>query len=232
MGRTKILVIEDEPDILELVEYNLRREGYEVRTASDGEAGLQQARRDVPHLILLDLMLPNIDGLEVCRKLREDSATRAIPIVMVSARGEESDVVLGLELGAEDYVTKPFSPRVLIARVRAVLRRSTRTAEQERAQRIERGPLRIDATKHQATIGEDEIELTATEFRLLFFLASHPGRVFTRDHLVSRVVGDMAIVTPRNIDVHVRSIRKKLGDHRELIETVRGVGYRFREDEA
>ncbi|MEM7164675.1 MAG: response regulator [Planctomycetota bacterium] len=229
MSREKVLVVEDESDILELIEYNLERDGYRVYSCRDGEGGLELARQAGPDLVLLDLMLPGLDGIEVCRKLKEDPVTRAIPVIMVTAKGEESDVGLGLGVGADDYVAKPFSPKELLARVRAVLRRGTLRQEQSTDDRISRDGVTIDVTRHQVTVDDNPVSLTATEFRLLHFLASHPGRVFPRDHLLSRVIGEDAIVVDRNIDVHVRAIRKKLGDHRELIETVRGVGYRFRD---
>lgn len=224
----KIVVIEDEDDILEVIAYNLKREGYEVVTSTSGEDGLEKIEKSSPHLVVLDLMLPEIDGIELCRKLKSDPLTRAIPVIMVTAKGEESDVVLGLGVGADDYITKPFSPRELVARVKAVLRRSHARPEGESRDRIARGGVVIDPQRHDVQVDGEPVTLTATEFRLLHFLASHPGRVFTRDHLLSRVIGEDAIVIDRNIDVHVRAIRKKLGPYRELIETIRGVGYRFK----
>jgi DNA-binding response OmpR family regulator len=230
LKRQKILVVEDEPDILEVIEYNLTREGFRVLTARDGEDGLKKARQDLPDALILDLMLPGLDGLEVCRKLRGDDVTRNVPILMVTAKGEESDIVVGLSIGADDYLVKPFSPRELIARLRAVLRRTQ--AQQQRAEndRIEVGTLVVDRTRHEVTVNGDAIIFTPTELRLLHFLGSHPGRVFTRDQLLARAIGEHAVVLDRNIDVHVRSIRRKLGDERERIETVRGVGYRFRDE--
>ncbi len=225
----KIVVIEDEDDILEVIAYNLKREGYEVVTSTSGEDGLEKIEKSSPHLVVLDLMLPEIDGIELCRKLKSDPLTRAIPVIMVTAKGEESDVVLGLGVGADDYITKPFSPRELVARVKAVLRRSHTRPEGESRERIARGGVVIDPQRHDVQVDGEPVTLTATEFRLLHFLASHPGRVFTRDHLLSRVIGEDAIVIDRNIDVHVRAIRKKLSRHRELIETIRGVGYRFKD---
>lgn len=223
----KIVVIEDEPDILEVIEYNLSREGYDVRSTRDGEEGLLLVRKETPSLVLLDLMLPGLDGLEVCRKLKEDAATRTIPIIMVTAKGEESDIVVGLGLGADDYVVKPFSPKELLARIRAVLRRGPMKEEQGLRERIVKGDVVIDASRHEVRVDGEPIPFTATEFRLLHFLAAHPGRVFARDHLLSRVIKGGAIVVDRNIDVHIRSLRQKLGKHRHLIETIRGVGYRF-----
>ncbi|MGD8869866.1 MAG: response regulator [Gemmatimonadales bacterium] len=229
MKTEKIVVIEDEADILEVIEYNLRREGFDVVSSESGEDGLEKVESAAPDLILLDLMLPEIDGIELCRRLKSDPLTAGIPIIMVTAKGEESDVVLGLGVGADDYVTKPFSPKELIARVKAVLRRGKLRVDTERKDRIVRDGVVVDIKRHEVRVDGESVSFTATELRLLHFLASHPGRVFTRDHLLSRVIGEDAIVIDRNIDVHVRAIRKKLGAHRDLIETVRGVGYRFRE---
>ncbi|MEN8150739.1 MAG: response regulator [Planctomycetota bacterium] len=228
-GRETILVVEDEEDILEVIRYNLAREGYRVHGVRNGEEGLDRIRRENPNLVLLDLMLPGVDGLEICRRIKKDPVTRMIPVVMVTAKGEESDVVLGLGMGADDYVVKPFSPRELVARVKAVLRRGPLLEDRAAGERIERGALVVDIGRHEARVDGEPITVTATEMRLLHFLAAHPGRVFTRDHLLSRVIGEHAVVIDRNIDVHIGSIRKKLGDHRDLISTVRGVGYRFRE---
>lgn len=225
----KIVVIEDEADILEVIEYNLRREGYEVIPSQNGEDGLEKIEKSAPDLVLLDLMLPEIDGVELCRKLKSDPLTAAIPVIMVTAKGEESDIVLGLGVGADDYVTKPFSPKELIARVKAVLRRGKPRERGRGEDRLVRGAVTVDLKRHEVKVDGTPVTFTATELRMLHFLASHPGRVFTRDHLLARVIGEDAIVIDRNIDVHVRAIRKKLGAHRDLIETVRGVGYRFRE---
>ncbi len=230
MSATKVVVIEDEPDILELIEYNLRREGFEVVTATSGRVGLTVIGREKPDLVLLDLLLPGLDGLDVCRRLRAVESTRDLPVIMVTARGEESDVVLGLGVGADDYIHKPFSPRELIARVRAVLRRGP-MRESDPDRRVVRGPLMVDPIRHRIAVDGRRLEFTPTEFRLVHFLASHPGRVFTRGQLLDRAIGDRAIVIDRNIDVHVRAVRKKLGSHRDLIETVRGIGYSFRDDE-
>jgi two-component system phosphate regulon response regulator PhoB len=231
MNRERILVIEDEPDILEMIRYNLDREGYRVSTVVNGEDGFERAQQDSPDLVLLDLMLPGIDGLEICRRLKADPVTRAIPIVMVTAKGDESDIVLGLGLGADDYVPKPFSPKELVARVKAVLRRAPLREESSARERVVFGAVVIDAGRHRVSVSDNDVPFTATEFRLLHFLATHPGRIFTREHLLSRVIEDAAVVGERNIDVHVRSIRGKLGPQRDLIETVRGVGYRFHEPE-
>ena len=228
MAKPKILVIEDEPDILEVIQYNLEREGCTVLVCRDGEQGLSRMRTDDPDLVILDLMLPGMDGVELCRRAKADPVTRAIPILMVTAKSEESDVVLGLGLGAEDYLSKPFSPRELIARVKVVLRRGPAKAEST-SERVVRGALTVDLARHEARVGDQLVTLTPTEMRLLHFLASHPGRVFPRAHLLSRVIGEDAIVTDRNIDVHVRALRQKLGEQGSCIETVRGVGYRFGE---
>jgi phosphate regulon transcriptional regulator PhoB len=232
MPGIKILVIEDEADIQEVIAYNLRREGYEVVTCDDGAEGFDMARHETPSLLLLDLMLPGMDGIEICRRLRQDPITSNIPIIMVTAKGEESDVVIGLGVGADDYVVKPFSPRELVARVRAVLRRGPVQESRTIRERIARDGLLVDAAKHQVQIDGKAVPFTATEFRLLHFLAAHPGRVFTRNQLLNRVVGDDAVVIDRNIDVHIRAIRKKLGPYRRLIETQRGVGYRFQDKES
>jgi two-component system phosphate regulon response regulator PhoB len=229
MGVAKILVIEDEPDIVEVITYNLEREGYEVRSARDGEEGLRRTRQENPSLVLLDLMLPGIDGVELCRTLRSDPATRSIPIIMLTAKGDESDVVLGLGVGADDYVKKPFSPKELVARVRAVLRRSAERQADLKAGKLHVRGVVIDPRRHEVSVDGKSIDLTPTEFRLLRALASRPGWVFERGELLSQVVGPDTIVVDRSIDVHVNSIRKKLGRRRELIQTVRGVGYKFAE---
>ena len=227
MNTTKIVVVEDENDITELVKYNLEREGFEVKTANNGNLALEIIRQEDPNLVLMDLMLPGMDGLEVCRRVKSDPLTSRIPIIMVTAKGEESDIVLGLGLGADDYITKPFSVKELIARTKTVLRRGPIKEESTKGDRLIIDSLVIDATKHQIYNGSDRLSFTATEFRLLHFLASHPGRVFTRDQLMSRVIGQDTNVVDRNIDVHIRSIRKKLGESKYMIETIRGVGYRF-----
>jgi len=228
MSKPKVLVVEDDADIRELLQYSLAREGYEVTVAPDGRAGLTAAKRTVPDLVLLDLMLPGTDGLEVCRQLRTDRATNGSAIIMVTAKGEESDVVLGLGLGADDYVLKPFKTNELLARVKAVMRRTredTRMPDDRRT--IVFGGLRIDPERHKVTLDDEVVTLTATEFRILHYLASRPGRVFTRDQILTASMGQNSMVLERNIDVHIRSIRRKLGRHRDLIETVRAIGYRF-----
>jgi two-component system phosphate regulon response regulator PhoB len=227
--REKIVVVEDEADILEVMTYNLRKEGFRVRGETDGVEGLLAIKDEVPDLVILDIMLPSLDGVEICRRIKQDAVTRDIPIMMVSARGDESDVVLGLGLGADDYLCKPFGAKELIARVQAVLRRGPLKQSQGEARRIVRGDLVVDMDRHQVEAGGKVLEFTATQMRLLHFLAGHAGRVFTRDQLLSRAVGGDVIVTDRNIDVHIRAIRKKLGPLEAVIETVRGVGYRFRD---
>jgi DNA-binding response OmpR family regulator len=227
VSRETVLVIEDESDILEVIEYNLRREGFEVQSSREGREGLRMVRGEMPSLLLLDLMLPGVDGIEICRQVKADPATRQIPVLIVSAKGEESDVVLGLGVGADDYITKPFSPRELIARVKAVLRRGPLRDETAGQERISISNVTIDAGRHEVIVDGQQVSFTATEFRLLHYMARHPGRVFTRDQLLSSVIGDDVAVIDRNIDVHVRSVRKKLGSYRDLIETIRGVGYRF-----
>ena len=225
MAKETILLIEDDPDIVELIRYNLEREGYRVLTATDGELGLHEARRRKPGAVLLDLMLPGVDGLEVCRRLKQDEATRDTPILMVTAKGEESDIVAGLELGADDYIAKPFSPRELLARLRAVIRRGS-VSEKRGRTRIELRDVVLDRERHEVTHGGVVVPMTRAEFRLLWTLASYPGRVYTRDELVERITAGEAVILDRNVDVHISSIRKKLGPEVDLIATVRGVGYK------
>lgn len=227
MAGKHILVIEDEEDLLALVHFNLSRAGYRVSCAQSGEEGLKLAGPDTD-LVLLDLMLPGIDGLEVCRRLREDERTAGIPIVMMTARGEEEDVVRGLELGADDYVTKPFSLKVLLARVAAVLRRRGEDAAND-AQTIRLGELEIHPGRNEVLVAGEPVQLTFTEFRVLHVLATRPGWVFTRDQIVSAVRGEGYAVTDRAVDVQIVGLRRKLGPCGRLIETVRGVGYRFRD---
>lgn len=231
MASSRITVVEDEEDIREILEYSLTREGFSVESAADGATGLNLIQRSRPELVLLDLMLPDIDGLEICRKLKADASTRDIAIIMVSAKGEESDIVLGLGLGADDYIPKPFSAKELIARVRSVLRRAQRgTGEQVPKSVIVRGRVKIDSERHKAWLADQLIELTATEFRILHLLASNPGRIFSRSQILSNSRGELAAAFDRTVDAHVRTIRKKLGGDRDLIETVRSIGYRFSEE--
>jgi two-component system phosphate regulon response regulator PhoB len=223
-----VLAIEDDKDILELITYNLEREGYEVTGVTSGEDGVDAARSDAPDLVLLDLMLPGIDGLEVCRRLKSDPDTAHIPVVMVTAKGEEADIVSGLELGADDYVTKPFSPKVLIARMRAVERRRTRVPVSDQDV-IRTDEIVIHPGRHEVTVGDERVDLTFTEFRILHILARRPGWVFTRHQIVDAIHGEHYPVTDRAVDVQIVGLRRKLGSAGEYIETVRGVGYRFRD---
>ena len=229
MAKEHILVVDDEADIRKLVEYNLAKEGYKVACAATGEEALKKARATGPGLIILDLMLPGVDGLEVCRLLKSDARTQRIPIVMLTAKGEESDIVAGLELGAADYVTKPFSPRVLVARVRAVLRRS-RVQPADESATITLSGLAIHPGRHEVLVKGKAADLTATEFRILHFLARRPGWVFTRYQIVDAARGEDAAVTDRSVDVHIVSLRRTLGPAGSKSETVRGVGYRFKDD--
>ena len=229
MAKPLIIVVEDEPDIREIMLYNLRREGYEAEGYESGSEGLEAIRAKQPNLVILDLMLPGMDGLTVCQQVRAEAAIKATPIIIVSAKEEESDVVIGLVLGADDYVPKPFSPRELLARVKAVLRRSQQADQGDQHERVVIGDLIIDLEKHTVTIDGQVVKLTATEFKLLYQLASHPGRAYTREQLLNRVVGDGVVVVDRNIDVHIRAVRKKIGNYADHIQTVRGVGYRFAE---
>lgn len=225
MSRKTILVIDDEKDILKLVQYNLEKEGYQVLQAKTGEEGLELARTGKPDLILLDLMLPGLDGLEVCRILKANDATRPIPVVMLTAKGSEVDQVVGLELGAVDYVTKPFGVKLLLARVKNVFR-SMKPQEAER-KLLKAGDVALDKDRHAVTVAGRPVAFTKLEFRILSFLMEHPGKVFSRDQLLSGAWEGEAFVVDRTVDVHVRSIRSKLGKYREYIETVRGTGYRF-----
>lgn len=228
MARERILVVEDEEDIQELVRYNLTKDGYVVETVESGEAALQAVNNTLPHLIVLDLMLPRMSGLEVCKTLKNNPKTMHVPIIMMTARSEESDIVVGLELGADDYITKPFSPKVLVARVRACLRRKVKEVAPEHAA-VQVGALLIDPGKYLVSVSGEPVELTATEFRVLHFLARKPGWVFTRQQIVDAVKGEDYAVTERSVDVQMVGLRRKLGPCSEYIETIRGVGYRFRE---
>jgi len=228
MPKENILVVDDEEDILELVRFNLNREGYQVDGALNGEEALKKARRSPFDLIVLDLMLPGIDGLEVAKSLKKDSKTQHIPIVMLTAKGEESDVVTGLELGADDYITKPFSPKILLARIRAVLRRKASEISDETAALTIHG-LTIHPGRRSVTTDDRQIDLTFTEFQVLYLLARRPGWVFTRSQIVDEVRGSDYPVTDRSVDVQIVGLRKKLGSCGKFVETVRGVGYRFKE---
>ncbi len=228
MSKERILVVDDEEDIRRLMEYSLVRDGFVAYTAESGLGAMNTVHDKKPDLIILDLMLPDMDGLDVCRAVRSNPETSTIPIIMVTAKGEDADIVAGLELGADDYITKPFSPRVLIARVKTVLKRAKRDSIDD-AELVRIGDISIDPGRHRVTLDEQIVDLTATEFRILHYLARRPGWVFTRYQIVEMTQGDDADVTDRSVDVHVVSLRKKLGDAGNLIETVRGVGYRFKE---
>ncbi len=225
MKKEKILIIDDEKDIIKLISYNLEKEGYRIISALDGERGLEIIFKEKPDLIILDLMLPGLDGLELCKILKRNEETSSIPIIMLTAKGEEADIVVGLELGADDYITKPFSPRVLLARVKAVLRRVRDLKKEEKVIKI--NDLIIDLDKHIVTLKGKKLNLTLTEFNILKFLAQNRGRVFTRNQLLDKVWEGEGFVIDRTVDVHIRRIRQKLGEASFFIETIRGVGYRF-----
>jgi two-component system phosphate regulon response regulator PhoB len=222
----RVLVVDDEPDALELVEFNLKAAGFEVVTAPDGETALNKARSLLPALIVLDIMLPEMDGMEVCRILRRDPVTAAIPIIMLTAKAGEIDRVVGLELGADDYVTKPFSPRELVLRVRGLLRRRTEPGEQP-AERFQAGELVIDVPRHEVLLSGRRLAFTSTEFKLLATLIQRRGRVQSREQLLRDVWAYDTLIDTRTVDTHVRRVREKLGAAAQVLETVRGVGYRF-----
>jgi two-component system phosphate regulon response regulator PhoB len=228
MADEHILVVDDEEDILELVEYNLTRQGFRISTAATGEEAVSIARSQLPDLVVLDLMLPGVDGLDVCRILKHDPLTANVPIIMLTAKTQEADVVTGLEVGADDYVTKPFSPRVLLARIRAVLRRQE-VAPAADLETIKVRDLIIHPGRHEVMVRGQPVKLTYTEFRVLHLLARRPGWVFTRSHIVDAVRGPDYAVTERSVDVQIAGLRKKLGECGDTIETVRGVGYKMRE---
>jgi two-component system alkaline phosphatase synthesis response regulator PhoP len=228
MPKGNVLVIDDEKDLIELVRYNLEREGFRVIGAGDGEFGLSLVASEKPDVIVIDLMLPGIDGFEVCRLLRSQSGTSNIPIIMLTAKSSESDRIVGLELGADDYVTKPFSPRELTARIKALLRRSSGFSTQPLV--IRRGDLSIDPASHEVCCGDKKVSLTATEYRLLQFLASHPGYVYSRNAIIDGALGRDVTVLERTVDVHIMSLRRKLGKCGKWVETIRGFGYKFREE--
>ena len=227
MANERILIVDDEEDVLELVQYNLERSGYHVETAISGEQALTKTKKKIPDLIILDLMLPGMDGLEVCKQLKSDVKTEGVPIIMLTAKGEEADIVTGLELGADDYVTKPFSPKVLVARVRRLLHRAV-------SRDLERPPMRIkdltiDSGRREVLVKGKPVHLTFTEFNILNALAKRPGLVFTRYQIIDTIHGDDYLVTDRAVDVQIVSLRKKLSSCGSYIETVRGVGYRFKD---
>ncbi len=228
MAKENVLIIEDEEDIQELITYSLAKEGYHTTAVGTGEEGLKTAKSKQPNLIVLDLMLPGMDGLEICRLLKNDPKTQHIPIVMLTAKGEESDVVAGLELGADDYITKPFSPKVLVARIRTILRRKVKQEVGEDAV-LSVHDMTIHPGRHEITVKGKSIDLTLTEFKILHLLSRRPGWVYTRYQIVNEIRGDEVLVTDRAVDVQIVGLRRKLGNLGKLVETVRGVGYRMKE---
>jgi two-component system phosphate regulon response regulator PhoB len=222
-----VLIVDDEEDILELIRYNLSKEGFDVHCVTSGEEGLSYARKTHPDVIILDLMLPGVDGLDVCKQLKAERQTQDIPIIIVTAKGEEADVVLGLELGADDYISKPFSPRVVSARVKSVLRRRLKPSDTTVQKILKVDDLLIDAGRHEVKLKGRRLDLTLSEFKILQFLVSQRGWVFTRQQIVEAVHGKNYPVTDRSIDVQIVSLRRKLDKMGDLVETVRGVGYRF-----
>lgn len=229
MSREHILIVEDEEEIQELIIYNLSKEGFRTSAVTSGEEALKRARAERLDLILLDLMLPGMDGLDVCKALRKDEKTQTVPVVMLTAKGEESDVVTGLELGADDYIVKPFSPKVLVARIKSVLRRKSAEPLDDSTP-LSIHDLVIHPGRREVLVGKKSVELTNMEFRVLHFLAGRPGWVFTRYQIVEGVRGDNYPVTDRSVDVLIVGLRRKLGDAGSYIETVRGAGYRFKEE--
>lgn len=227
----KILLIEDDKDIGELVAYNLRQEKISCDISINGSEGLSKARRSLPDLIILDLMLPDMGGLEICKTLKSDPKTKPIPVLMLTAKGEEVDRIVGFEVGADDYITKPFSPRELVLRVKAILRRIKERELMSKTEPLSFGLLRIDPARFQVKVGNEEIRLTAIEFKLLKYLMSNKGRVSTRDMLLDQVWGYEAALTTRTVDTHIKRLREKLGKAGDYIETIRGIGYRFKEKE-
>jgi two-component system phosphate regulon response regulator PhoB len=226
MSKGRILIIEDDRSLAEVLEYNLRQEGFQTTVASDGQEGLRQARVHAPDLVVLDLMLPLVDGLEVCRRLRADPTTRNTLVLMLTAKTEEIDEVVGFSVGTDDYVAKPFSVKVLLERIRALLRRREGSGQGNVV--VSQGVM-VDRDRHRATIEDRALDLTPSEFELLAALVRQPGRVFSRSDLVEAALGGDSLVMERTIDVHIRTLRKKMGPHATLLETVRGIGYRFRD---
>ena len=226
---TRVLIVEDEPEIAELIEYHLEREGLSCEISHTGKQIVESVQKNPPDLLVLDRMLPDTDGIEICRSLKADPETRNVPIIMVTARGEDVDVVTGIELGAEDYIVKPFSPKVLVARIMGILRRRNPTATSIDVDQIRvlDDRLKIDSRRHRVTIDEESVELTVTEFGLLRFLAARPGFVRSRDQIIEAVHGRSTVLSSRTVDVHVTALRRKMGELGRSIETVRGVGYRF-----
>lgn len=229
MSMAKVLIIEDDRDIAELVEYNLKQEKYSCEVSRNGADGLNRARKSSPDLILLDLMLPDMGGLEICRALKSDDRTKNIPVLIMTAKGEEIDRVLGFEMGADDYITKPFSPRELVLRVKAILRRLKEKEWDKNSEAVTFGVLYVDPSRFLVKVGSEEIRLTAIEFKLVQFLMANKGRVATRDMLLDRVWGYDAALTTRTVDTHIKRLREKMGKAGDYIETIRGIGYRFKE---
>ena len=229
MSRDKVLLVEDERSLTDVLVYNLEREGYEVFVAHDGKDGLRKAQTILPDLVILDLMLPGISGLDICKEIKSAPATSNIPVLMLTSKSEESDQIVGFAVGADDYVTKPFSTKVLLQRIKALLRRKS-VPEPAESDVLSFGKIKIDKRSHKVLHGNSTLALTPTEFRLLETLLRQPGRAFTRHDLMDSAIGDGAIVLERTIDVHVKSLRRKLGSSGDFIETVRGIGYRFREN--
>jgi two-component system phosphate regulon response regulator PhoB len=225
----KILVVEDDRDIAELIEYNLRQEKYATEVVTTGTQAVNRALRTQPDVIILDLMLPEMDGLEVCRILKSDQRTKHIPVLMLTAKGSEVDRIVGFEVGAEDYLTKPFSPRELALRIKAIVRRVKASDVKEEKPTLSFGTIRVDPSRFQVTVGKEEIKLTAIEFKLLHYLITTKGRVASRDSLLDHVWGYDSILTTRTVDTHVKRLRAKMGRAGKYVETIRGVGYRFRE---
>jgi phosphate regulon transcriptional regulator PhoB len=226
MANEKILIVEDDTDILEMVKYNLEKEGFRTVTTLNGVDSLRMLKTESPDLVILDLMLPGLDGLEVCKAIRRDEATAFLPIIMLTAKSQEIDKIIGFEIGADDYITKPFSPRELVARIKAVLRRFKEPVTDKT---VEIGNIIIDSLKHKVTISGKTVHMTYTEFKLLAYMAQRPGVVLTRDKILSDVFGYKSEIYDRTVDNHIKTLRKKLGDARDYIETVRGLGYSFKE---
>lgn len=229
MARDKVLLVEDERSLTDVLVYNLERDGYEVFVAHEGKDGLRKAQTILPDIVILDLMLPGMSGLDICKEIKSNSKTSTIPVLMLTSKSEESDQIVGFAVGADDYVTKPFSTKILLQRVKAVLRRKSQP-EVPDADMVAFGKIRIDKRSHKVMHGSTTLALTPTEFRLLETLVRQPGRAFTRRDLMDSAIGDGAIVLDRTIDVHVKSLRRKLGTSGDFIETVRGIGYRFKEN--
>ena len=228
MTNKKVLVVDDEEDIRDLVAYTLSRENYQVRTACDGEQALEEIAKEKPDLVVLDLMLPGIDGLEVCRRIKSQPENTDVCVIMLTAKSEESDQVIGLGMGADNYMVKPFSSRVLVAKIGAVLRRNAVAIEETSNKVVEQGILKIDPICHEVYVSGEELALTPIEFNIIYTLARKPGKVFSRSQIIDEILGEDVIITERTIDVHVVALRKKLKDNAKMIDTVRGIGYRVK----